>query len=83
MGSNEWGKLKIRVHQHGPRNLKDLERFMEEWSLIFSQVFFNFIRDYRRRLRAVKLANGGSKKYLIKGANKCGHVLEKNIYFIM
>ncbi len=74
-----------KKHRHGAVNLKDLERFwMKEWSLISCQVFSNLIRHYRRKLRAVKLANGGFKKYWIKGAINCGQcVLEKNIYFIM
>ncbi len=55
-----------KKHQHGAVNLKDLERFwMKEWSLISCQVFSNLIRHYRRKLRAVKLANGGFKKYWI------------------
>ncbi len=49
-------------------NLNDLEWFwMKEWSLISCQVFSNLIRYYRRNVRAVKLANGGFKKYWIKG----------------
>ncbi len=57
-----------KKHRHGAVNLKDLERFwMKEWSLISCQVFSNLIRHYRRKLRAVKLANGGFKKYWIKG----------------
>ncbi len=72
-----------KKHQHGAVNLKGLEWFwMKEWSLISCQVFFNLIRHYRRTFRAVKLANGGFKKYWIKGCRvQC--VLEKNIYFIM
>ncbi len=57
-----------KKHRHGAVNLKDLERFwMKEWSLISCQVFSNLIRHYRRTFRAVKLANGGFKKYWIKG----------------
>ncbi len=57
-----------KQHCHGAVNLKDLERFwMKEWSLISCQVFSNLIRHYRRKFRAVKLANGGFKKYWIKG----------------
>ncbi len=57
-----------KKHRHGAVNLKDLERFwMKEWSLISCQVFSNLIRHYRRHFRAVKLANGGFKKYWIKG----------------
>ncbi len=53
-----------KKHHHGAGNLKDLERFwMKEWSLISCQVFSNLIRHYRRKFRAVKLANGGFKKY--------------------
>ncbi len=45
------------------------------------QVFSNLIRI---KFRAVKLANGGFKKYWKKGAVNCGQcLLEKNIYFIM
>ncbi len=55
-------------HRHGAVNLKDLEWFwMKEWSLISCQVFSNLIRHYRRTFWAVKLANGGFKKYWIKG----------------
>ncbi len=36
---------------------------MKEWSLISCQVLSNLIRHYRRQCRAVKLANGGFKKY--------------------
>ncbi len=35
---------------------------LKEWSLISCQVFSN-PRHYRRTLNAVKLANGGFKKY--------------------
>ncbi len=57
-----------KKHRDGAVNLKDLERFwMKEWSLISCQVFSNLIRHYRRKFRAVKLANGGFKKYWIKG----------------
>ncbi len=62
----EWTEEK--KHQHGTVNLKDLERFwMKEWSLISCQVFSNLIRHYRIHFRAVKLANGGFKKYWING----------------
>ncbi len=65
---NEWTEEK--KHHHGDVNLKDLERFwMKEWSLISCQVFSNLIRYYRRTFRAVKLANGGIKKYWIKGCH--------------
>ncbi len=40
---------------------------MKEWSLISCQVFSNLIRHYRRKYRAVKLANGGFKIVLNKG----------------
>ncbi len=40
---------------------------MKEWSLISCQVFFNLIRHYRRKCRAVN-------------CDQC--VLEKNVYFI-
>ncbi len=57
---------------------------MKEWSLISCQVFSNLIRHYKRKFRAVILANGSFKKYLKKGAFNCGQcVLENNIYFIM
>ncbi len=57
-----------KKHRHGAVNLKDLEWFwMKEWSLISCQVFSNLVRHYRRKLRAVILANGGFKKYWIKG----------------
>ncbi len=57
-----------KKHQHGAGNLKGLEWFwMKEWSLISCQVFSNLIRHYRRKFRAVKLANGGFKMYWIKG----------------
>ena len=46
-GLNLWSKLKRRVHKRGPRN--DLEKFCEE---DFS-VFYDLIRSYGRRLRAV------------------------------
>ncbi len=54
-----------KKHQHGAGgNLKGLEWFwMKEWSLISCQVLSNLIRHYRRQCRAVKLANGGFKKY--------------------
>ncbi len=73
-----------KKHRHGSVNVKGLERFwMKEWSLISCQVFSNLIRHYRRKCRAVKLANGDFKKYWIKAVN-CGQcVLEKNINFIM
>ncbi len=79
------GWTEEQKHRHGAVNLKDLERFwMKEWSLISCQVLSNLIRHYRRKFRAVKLANGGFKEYWIKGAVNCGQcVLEKNIYFIM
>ncbi len=65
---DEWTQEK--KHHHGAVNLKDLERFwMKEWSLISCQVFSNLIRYYRRTFRAVKLANGGIKKYWIKGCH--------------
>jgi len=67
---DEWAELKRRSTnvQHASGNLKDLERFcMEEWSLIYCQLFSKLIRHYRRRLRAVILAKGDCKKYLIKG----------------
>ncbi len=58
-----------KKHRHGSGNLKVLEWFwMKEWSLISCQVFSNLIRHYRRTFRAVKLANGGFKKYWIKGS---------------
>ncbi len=41
----------------------------EGMSLISCQVFSNLIRHYRRTFRAVKLANGGFKKYWIKGCH--------------
>ncbi len=71
-----------KKHRHGAVNL---ERFwMKEWSLISCQVFSTLIRHYRRKCRAVKLANGGFKSIELKGAVNCGQcVLEKNIYFIM
>ncbi len=74
-----------KKHQHGAVDIKGLELFwMKEWSLISCQVFSNLIRYYRRKLRAVKLANWGFKKYWINGAVNCGQcVLEKNSYFIM
>ncbi len=57
-----------KKHCQGAGNLKGLEWFwMKEWSLISCQVFSNLIRHYRRTFRAVKLANGGFKKYWIKG----------------
>ncbi len=56
-----------KKHRHGAGNLKDLEWFWrKEWSLISCQVFSNLIRYYRRQFRAVKLANGGFKKFWIK-----------------
>ncbi len=59
-----------KKHRHGAVNLKDLEWFwMKEWSLISCQVFSNLMRHYRRKFRAVKLANGGFKKYWIKGCH--------------
>ncbi len=58
----------LKKHRHGAVNLKDLEWFwMKEWSLISCQVFSKLIRHYMRTCRAVKLANGGFKKYWIKG----------------
>ncbi len=63
---SEWTEEK--KHQHGAGNLKGLEWFwMKEWSLISCQMFSNLIRHYRRTFRPVKLANGGFKKYWIKG----------------
>ena len=59
-----WDELKMRVHMHRPRNLKDLERYcMEEWSQIPCHVFTNLIMHYNRRLRAVILAKRGCTKY--------------------
>ncbi len=53
-----------KKHRHGAVNLKGLEWFwMKEWSLISCPVFSNLIRHYWRKLRAVKLVNGGFKKY--------------------
>ncbi len=65
----EWvGWTEEKKHRHGAGNLKGLEWFwMKEWSLISCQVFSNLIRHYRRKCRAVKLANGGFKKYWTKG----------------
>ncbi len=34
---------------------------MKEWSLISCQVFSNLIKHYRRKFRAVNLANGFQK----------------------
>ncbi len=64
----KWVGWTEEKHQHTADNLKGLEWFwMMEWSLISYQVFSNFIRHYRRKCTAVKLANGGLKKYWIKG----------------
>ncbi len=49
---------------------------MKEWCLISYQVFSNIIRHYRRKLRAVKLANGGFKKVL----NKRVPLIVSNVY---
>ncbi len=49
---------------------------MNEWSLISCQVFSNLIRHYRRKFRAVKLANGGLKKVL----NKRVPLVGANVY---
>ena len=41
---NMWSKLKRAVHQHKPKDMKDLERYcMEEWSKIPPNVFSNHI----------------------------------------
>ncbi len=64
----KWVRWTEEKHQHGAGNLKGLEWFwMKEWSLISCQMFSNLIRHYRRTFRPVKLANGGFKKYWIKG----------------
>ncbi len=65
---HEWGWTKEKKHRHRAGNLKVLEWFwMKEWSLISCQVFSNIIRYYKRTFRAVKLTNGGFKKYWLKG----------------
>ncbi len=72
-----------KKHRHGAVNLKDLEIFwMKEWSLISCQVFSNLTRLYMRTFWAVKLANGGFKKYRIKGYRQCRiNGLTMQIYF--
>ncbi len=69
--SRKWVRwTEEKKHRHGAGNLKHLEWFWrKEWSLISCQVFSNLIRHYRRRFRAVKLANGDFKKYWIKGCH--------------
>ncbi len=53
-----------KKHRHGAGNLKGLEWFwMKEWTLISCQVLSNLIRHYRRKCRAVKLANGGFSNF--------------------
>ncbi len=53
-----------KKHRHGAGNIKCPEWFWrKEWSLISCQVFSNLIRHYKRQFRAVKLTNGGFKKY--------------------
>ncbi len=49
---------------------------MKEWSLISCQEFSNLIRHYRRKFRAVKLANGGFTKVL----NKRVPLIVANVY---
>ncbi len=49
---------------------------MKEWSLISCQVLSNLIRHYRRKCKAVNLANGGLKKAL----NKRVPLIVANVY---
>ncbi len=60
---NEWGELKRRSTN------MDLEIWRDSgWrNGLWSLVRFILISHYRRQFRAVKLANGGLKKYWIKG----------------
>ncbi|KAK6296749.1 hypothetical protein J4Q44_G00328910 [Coregonus suidteri] len=46
---NLWRKLKVRIAQRQPRNLKDLEKVcMEEWAKIPAAVCANLVKTYRK-----------------------------------
>ena len=48
---NLWVELKRSVDKHKPKNVKDLERIcQEEWYKIPPNMFFNLVKNYRKRL---------------------------------
>ena len=56
---NLWRKLKVRIAQQQPRNLKDLGKVcMEEWAKIPAAVCANLVKNYRKRMIPV-IANTG------------------------
>ena len=51
---NLWVELKRRVHSRHPKNIDELEQICkEEWQNISSDVCFNLIKNYKKRLASV------------------------------
>ena len=61
---NLWKKLKFKVGERRPSNLKELEEVCtEEWGKIPANVCHKLVSSYKRRLEAVTANKGPATKY--------------------
>jgi hypothetical protein len=61
---NLWSIIKRQVEKRKPKNLNELETFMnDEWQKIDPQILINFVNSMKDRLIAIIQANGERINY--------------------